>query len=320
MIYIRTKDGITVLLNNKPYSVSVDDKHYIAVVEAVEDNVSEEEILEIFERVANKIKTASTDGYGIEYNNGIVTYDGEPIHGYAVDKLVSFVDQGIDVDPLCNFLEKLHQNPSKTVVDNLYEFLEAGKIPLTPEGDFMAYKAVRKDYRDIHSGTYDNSVGQYCSIARNKVDEDRNRTCSTGLHVCSFDYLPHFSHADGHVMLVSVDPADVVAIPADYNNTKMRVAAYTVVGEVEDYYQNHKDVLAGTQIWDTQDKDEDEDKPLRYTIQWKEFGNDELYSLWYTHDDLDEADEEARDLMNDDSNTEFSQVVDQDGYVYSFYD
>ena len=80
-------------------------------------------------------------------------------------------------------------------------------------------------------------------MPRNKVDEDPDRTCSAGLHVCSFDYLPHFSHANGHVMIVKVNPANVVAIPADYNATKMRVSQYVVIDEVQDYYAQRKDVL-----------------------------------------------------------------------------
>jgi hypothetical protein len=33
-------------------------------------------------------------------------------------------------------------------------------------------------------------------------------------------------------MIVAVDPKDVVAVPTDYDNAKMRVCRYTIVGEV----------------------------------------------------------------------------------------
>lgn len=243
---IHTKEGITVILNGVPYSVAKEDKHFSDVLKAIEEGSDEFEILDIFERV----KTVLANTEGLTYNGGVVTINGEQLRGYVVDKLLSFVAAGYDVTPISNFLEKLQDNPSKTVVDNLYQFLEHGKMPLTADGNFVAYKAVRADYKDIHSGTMDNSIGKTVSIARNKVDEDRNRTCSSGLHVCSFTYLPHFVHDDGHVVLVEVNPKDVVAIPSDYNNTKMRVSEYTVIGEVEDYYDKHEDVLAGDEIWD----------------------------------------------------------------------
>jgi hypothetical protein len=69
-------------------------------------------------------------------------------------------------------------------------------------------------------------------MPRNKVDEDKDRTCSYGLHFCSISYLPHFSDScGGHTMIVKINPKDVVAIPADYNNTKGRTCRYEVIGE-----------------------------------------------------------------------------------------
>ena len=40
-------------------------------------------------------------------------------------------------------------------------------------------------------------------------------------------------------MLVKVDPADVVSIPVDYNNTKMRCCRYEVIGEYENYAKDY---------------------------------------------------------------------------------
>ena len=105
-------------------------------------------------------------------------------------------------------------------------------VPLTPDGHCMAYKKVRDNYMDIHSGTFDNNVGQICKMARNEVDEDKDRTCSSGLHFCSLDYLPKFGGSYGtRVMLLKINPRDVVSIPSDYNNAKGRACRYEVVGE-----------------------------------------------------------------------------------------
>jgi len=70
-------------------------------------------------------------------------------------------------------------------------------------------------------------------MPRDKVDNDRNRTCSTGLHFCSKTYLPAFGGSSGYrVMIVKVSPEDVVAIPSDYKNAKGRACKYEVVGEI----------------------------------------------------------------------------------------
>jgi hypothetical protein len=98
----------------------------------------------------------------------------------------------------------------------------------------LAYKKVREDYKDIHSGTMDNSVGQIVEMERNQVDDDKDRTCSTGLHFCSKDYLPYFGTGPGsRVVILKINPADVVSIPSDYNDSKGRACKYEVIGEME---------------------------------------------------------------------------------------
>jgi hypothetical protein len=67
-------------------------------------------------------------------------------------------------------------------------------------------------------------------MERNMVDDNRNNTCSSGLHFCSHSYLASFSGE--RTVIVKIDPADVVSIPSDYNDAKGRTCRYTVIGEV----------------------------------------------------------------------------------------
>jgi hypothetical protein len=137
------------------------------------------------------------------------------------------------IEPLVLFMENLMSNPSKRAVDELYGFLEKNSLPITPEGHFLAYKKIRDDYKDIYSGTMDNSVGQVLEMERNGVDDDKDRTCSSGLHFCSESYLPHFGTGHGNrVVILKINPRDVVSIPSDYNNAKGRACRYEVIGEL----------------------------------------------------------------------------------------
>lgn len=68
---------------------------------------------------------------------------------------------------------------------------------------------------------------------RSLVDPDKNETCSRGLHFCSFDYISHFETQNSRVIIVKINPRDVVSIPVDYNNTKGRCCEYTVLTEVQ---------------------------------------------------------------------------------------
>jgi hypothetical protein len=84
----------------------------------------------------------------------------------------------------------------------------------------------------VHSGTIDNSVGQVVEMDRNLVDDDPNSHCSTGLHFCSESYLGHFGNSGDPVMILKINPADVVSIPTDYNGAKGRCMRYEVVAQV----------------------------------------------------------------------------------------
>lgn len=301
LAHILTLDGITVVLHGRPYNISHRDEAYEDIVNLVNKGANESAIEQRLTRTAERVRTACLKlSINIEYNDGVVLYRGEPMHGYAVEKLVELVNNGHDALPLARFLEKLQLNPSAQTIENLYQFLEYGRIPLTHDGNFLAYKAIRKNWKDIHSGTIDNSIGTIVKMPRNKVDDRRDVTCSRGLHVCSFSYLPSFSHADGHVVVCEINPANVVAIPNDYNNTKMRVSEYRVVGEVENYYQENRDVLGGKGVWEP-----------KFAVYLRTDENDE-WELFDEFDDDAEAVDLAEELLDEEPEWAEVKIVDQE--------
>ena len=308
--HIRTTQGITILVRGRPINVAHDHKQYDEIISALELGADDKAIYDLINKVRDEVERVCVLSESITYAGGIVTYNGHELHGYAITKLVSLIQAGKEVKPLVRFLEKLQMNPSNQTVENLYQFLEHGNIPLNENGNFLVYKAVRADYKDIHSGTFDNSIGSVCEMPRRKVNDNRNETCSHGLHVCSFDYLPHFASARGHVMVCEVDPADVVSIPVDYNNTKMRVCHYKVIGEVEGYYdtQEPEDVLGELEAWDEQ-----------YEIQARENSAEKWTTvdpgLDFLEDAIDGAREELHLGGNDGENWSETRVVNASGIV-----
>lgn len=169
----------------------------------------------------------TVDDYGVHYR-------GKTLNTTLTNRILKMIAEGYDASPMVAFLERCLKSPRRTVIQELYDFLEVAQLPLTRDGKFIAYKIVKDDYMDIFSGTFDNSVGKTCEMDANEVVEDRTQTCAAGLHVCSKGYLPYYGAwgTGRHVMIVEVDPADVVAIPRDYHNSKMRVSKYVVVGEM----------------------------------------------------------------------------------------
>lgn len=137
-----------------------------------------------------------------------------------------------DEDPTKFFLfwERLQQNPSYRSVEQLWRFLSQKGIPFTKDGCFLAYKSVRSNYLDHHSGEYDNTPGRINRMDRNKVSDDPQTPCHEGFHVGALEYARTFGGSPSIIVVCKVNPKDVVCVPYDSSSQKMRVCEYKVVG------------------------------------------------------------------------------------------
>lgn len=212
-------------------TVYASDPNYGKMSEAVRNSDWDRarELAEPAEAVRKAV--AGVDGGDVHIDNGIVLFGDLELHNTLTDRMLAMLSDGFDVTPLMLFLENLMSNPSFRAVNELYDFLEASHLPITEDGHFLAYKRIKEDYTDCHSGTMDNSIGEVVEMPRNMVDEDKNRTCSAGLHFCARSYLDNFHGA--RIVVLKINPADVVAIPTDYNNAKGRTCRYEVIQELE---------------------------------------------------------------------------------------
>lgn len=175
------------------------------------------------------IKKASKGKFNVV--NGAVVIDGETLPDALSRKLLALIESGEDTSRLERFWNNLSANPSEESKKALYGFLDANQFPLTRDGCFLAYKKVRDDWKDCHSGTIENKPGTVVQVAREQVDPDSSRTCSYGLHVAAFDYAKNF--ASGRMLEVKVNPADVVSVPPDHEQQKIRTCKYVVMRETE---------------------------------------------------------------------------------------
>ena len=224
--FILQGDNVVIVIDGEPHTINKTHLTYNKVVEAIKagDWGSVKELI-------NPTKVLVNYSRGnVSVVDGEMFWKGTPFHNALATRIVSMLEEGFDIEPMVQFMNNLMRNPSKRAVDELYGFLEKNSLPITPDGHFLAYKRVRGDYKDCHTGTMDNSVGQVVEMERNMVDDNRDNTCSKGLHFCSHSYLQSFSGE--RTVIVKIDPADVVSIPSDYNNAKGRTCRYEVVGEV----------------------------------------------------------------------------------------
>lgn len=220
--YIVTGKTITLYMGGTPRSVEEDHPFYARIVQCLKD----EEYSELEELLTNPVAGVA------EFVDGEVVWSGKVLHNVLVDRIMEQVAIGLSPDPMLRFLENLMQNPSEKSREELYEFLAHSYLPITEDGHFLGYKAVRSNYLDIHSGVYDNSPGKVIEMARTEVDPDRHNHCSQGFHVGTMQYVSSFGHGDSKFLLVKVNPRDAVSVPADHGAQKLRCCRYEVVQEI----------------------------------------------------------------------------------------
>lgn len=162
---------------------------------------------------------------------GVVYYKSQPVNDSLSKRIIEMVRRGKKVKHLLLFMDNLYQNPSKTAIESFYDWLRDNDLPITDNGCFLAYKSVRDDYTDTHSGTVDNHPGQVIMMSRKVVDTDYYHQCSTGFHVCSKRYGIYGSR----VLAVMINPKYVLSAVEG----KMRVTQYEVLMELGQKYQDN---------------------------------------------------------------------------------
>jgi len=222
---------ITVVLDGERHSINAGNGLFSKALEAYKVNDWDAFIGCVNPTIRLRSLYASYEG--IEVKDGNLYVFDEPVHSTLATRVLSFLEAGLDCVHLFKFILKLNLNPSKRAVDELYTFLEHRALPITDNGNFLAYKAVREDYTDKYTGKFLNTIDSVLEMPRNKVDDDKNVGCSYGFHAGTVEYAKEFMGREGHLMIVEINPADVVSIPTDCQFQKLRTSKYKVVGEYE---------------------------------------------------------------------------------------
>jgi hypothetical protein len=264
-----------------------------AVEEAIKNRADDSVIL----RRCRQNDLVQTYGRGrITIEDDVMKLDGEKVEDCIRARILASIRDGFGIENLLRFLDRLAANPSHRAATELYRFMEHEGLPITPTGTFLAYKGVQpdgysirgnKDTRVIHgtvngSGQILNSVNSVIEVDRRDVDDNCSRYCAQGLHAGSYDYATTWGR---RVVIVEIDPADVVSIPLDSSGRKARVCKYKVIdsclGLMTDSVVNPKNTWALTAV-----------------------GLDEDDDLLFTQEDLDDAVADAREKGYDEGRGE----------------
>jgi len=223
--YVVQDNFVSVLVGGRPFQLLASHPTFKRMVRALKGKK--------WDRVpalVNLAQSISNRSHGnVEVREGKVFYKGSEVDSSLTRMMVTLVEHGQPVTNMLRFMDNLYQNPNPKAIQGLYDFLQRYSMPITDDGCFVAYKRVDGDYKDIHSHTVDNHIGQVPVMDRREVDKDPENPCSRGYHFCSRAYLSGFSGE--HLMAIKVNPADVDEIP-EADCGKGRTWRYEVIEEV----------------------------------------------------------------------------------------
>jgi hypothetical protein len=248
--------GATIYIGGETRTVNGDHPSWDEIVAHLRNKVDDDAaLLDLIDPAKGVASALTRLSERVTFAAGTIYFDGDVLENALTEHIIRLVESGKDdkekgYPAFVKFLEKLATNPSKKSRKHLFHFIENHGITIHPDGDFIAYKGVTSQGNSINHGygivdgvvfgEYDpvarrvlsaaalpNAVGSVVEVPRAYVDDDRSRGCSTGLHAGTYEYANGF--AQGQLLTVKINPRDVVSVPSDSYNQKLRVSRYEVL-------------------------------------------------------------------------------------------
>ncbi len=206
-----------------------------------------EKIVEFFDPSKEVEKKFNSLSERVAVRNRRIYIDGDELHGLLARRVVQFIEESKDFGSLVNFIERLYSNPSKYAREQLFNYLDKHHYTITSQGMIVTYKSVASTsdpevFHSIHSGPaivdgvevngkVPYRAGSIVEMKRSMVEGNEKQGCAAGLHSGTLDYAQWFNSQGGNTILEThVNPRDVVSVPQDSNNQKIRSCRLKVIG------------------------------------------------------------------------------------------
>lgn len=154
----------------------------------------------------------------------------------GIEALEASLTQG-DLTGTTKLIERLANVDHEHTAQDVLSFLKRGDLPVTKDGNIIAYKRLNAytdpltnlaGFIDVHSSTVFQRVTDVVQMSPHRVDRNRRKDCSVGLHVARRGYLGSFS--GDRTVIILVRPEDVIAVP-HRTPDKVRVSKYQIIYE-----------------------------------------------------------------------------------------
>lgn len=228
--FIQTQHSLILSHGGETKSIRLDSPFYPLIKSQIINKEDPKKIMQscnMYDLI--KLRCHSSGLFSVDQDNNIWV-NGEQVHKVLADRITDFVDQGLPFEPLVNFWKNCQENPDPRAKTDLYSFLAHNGIPITEDGCFIAYRGVTNEFKDHHTKTFDNSIGKIVKMPRSECNPNPEDTCSTGLHAAALDYVLD-NYSGGKIVLVKINPKNLVSVPTDYNKQKLRCCEFEVISE-----------------------------------------------------------------------------------------
>lgn len=256
--YLLSTNFLTVFVGNVSRQINRNDARYARAVSLIKQKLWKD----LFALLDQPAAMARYSDGAVSVFDNEVHYNGKPVHGVVVQKILDFMREGLPVEPLVKFLDNLYKNTDTDIHERLYTFLEKNNLAITERGSFLAFKLVREDGLPYYHGRGDiqdekgnwinavYKVGQTYLYDRSRIIKTSGECSTEGIYVGNRNYWGSAFNekdeytGDGLMLVVEVYPQDVANVPhADC--TKIVVCKCKVV----DQYKTLREKVANTPLW-----------------------------------------------------------------------
>lgn len=231
-------------------------------------------------KVQEQIKSSFFLSGSLSLRNGKIYFGEERLEDTLATHMLSLLDDSNAPKDekmwrsYVKFLDNMYQNVNPEIREQLfrwmnYENQSGNAFAITEDGCIVGYKGCQgtvlepmskfTGYAIVDGAEYNghipNKVGSVVQMPRSAVTHDPSVGCSQGLHVGTRDYATSWAPI---LLLVKVNPRDVVSVPFECSSQKMRVCEYTVLkvtdtsSEHRMYYGSENDVVDGEELTSSQ--------------------------------------------------------------------
>lgn len=208
----------------------------------------------LFDVVSSVRDAISTYSNRVTVTNEGVFVDGMLATGILSQKILSIMASGESPKPYVLFLENIWDNPSHRSREQLFSYIERHGFLITDDGCFISYKGISGG-KSLAAGTafvdgvmvkgkIPNKVGSVITMPRSQVSDDPNIACHQGLHAGAWSYASTWGE---DVVKVKINPSDVVSVPADSSQKKIRTCRYEVLSITKKELEYDMDYYAYTE-------------------------------------------------------------------------